>query len=366
MAIQGQQKSDQTNLTTGCMLLVMCALVFVDGMVAMATDRDEMAKVFSKATMAVGAEYAEVRTSLFKIGSGVEEFLQEIHESNGSVDDCWLAEILLARLKHREKFHALEKQFQEKVLRYYRDFPDPSRGKNGHPGNWGTLLIPGEASPVDSRKQPRLDSVGPFELDAAASTREFWESVRVGQSELWSPLCGEILMKGFVPEGLVLGARPNVKSLSDSECLNQALALLGKFGEHRAAAHAMKIAQDSERDPGLRATAATCLGNLKFVEGLPELLKLCESSGDTPELMSVGRDPADIPIRLFQVICNSIVQLGDASTVPEMKRISAVLKTKYEKSIKAQGRLDDPVSAAPRAALMRRAADELVIKKPAN
>jgi len=352
----------------------LCGVAFVFCGVLSGAEPENLEALFLKATTNTGRQYADIRTAIFQAPVGLEEFLRDQQKSAATADARWLAEILLARLTQREAFKELEQEFHEKVFLYYHTYPDRSRTLGSHPGHLGGLLIPGESLPGDQEGYPRWDSIESLWGDLAPRVREYWELLRVRKSPLWSPLCGEILMKGWVPEECIHDPRPQVfpvrsskTRLCDLEYLSQAMNLLGKLGESRAGPRAIATLQDPQQEQALRATAALCLGNLKYVSALPQLLKLCESSGTlngTMASITKPTKPADVPFGLYQVICEVLVQIGDQSVIPEMQRISKELDAQGDKAPTPGVTLNDvPGSAVHRAMFLATAADNLKKKK---
>lgn len=341
------------------LILILCAATVHDG------DARELELLFSKAQTASGESYRENRTAILQTEMGVETFLKEKQVAVEKEDARWLAEILLVRHRHRAEIQKLEQEFHEKTLTYYRAYPDPSRGRTQHPGHSMGLLIANEPSPIGEMESQNNRTTNPLLKAFADEERSFWDSLHVSKSPYWPHLLGEIVMKGWIPDTSV---RPrainNSKHLSDIEYQNQAIALLGKFGEQRSAPWALRTLKDSKRDVGCRATAATCLGNLKSTDNLPELLKLCESSGDGPGLMSLDDEPDAMPIGLFQAICKAIVKIGDPTVVPEMQRISNDLKVKSQDWIKRRRPAEKIAVMSPRSLIMEQAARELQNVKP--
>ncbi|MES2790989.1 MAG: hypothetical protein V4719_15360 [Planctomycetota bacterium] len=108
-------------------------------------------------------------------------------------------------------------------------------------------------------------------------------------------------------------------ALANRDYWAQALELLGKLGERRTGPHALRILQDARQDDSLRATAAMCLGRLKYSESLPELLVLCEST--------------QVPRHLHYLICVAVIEIDDPNIEAQLRKVVIKLTAKGLKTM---------------------------------
>ena len=234
--------------------------------------------------------------------------------------------------------------------------------------------MPDEISPKFDIGQSNPGAIDSFEARWSADLDLFWESLRVRKSSLWSSVCGEIVMKGWVPASSVQSPHStklpvlSVKPLSDKNYVVEALALLGKLGDRRVGPHAIQFLEDPERGRNARVVAAVCLGNLKFAESLPRLLQLIESKGeesvnmdDEAKGMSLPTNPSGLSPALIRIICETIIKIDEPGVVPELQRISAVLRQRHSQSPKEQEAHNYPI--LERVTWIENAAEQLKMGK---
>jgi hypothetical protein len=314
------------DLTNALCLALICTLIgmfVLTGCVAQSNAERELQSLFQTTVQATGNEYVAARRRLLAT-LGAEKFLKEIQASSKTPDTRWLAEILLARLLQPKEYRDREQEFLRKVYVYYCEFPDNSHAKTNHPQHWGGLLIPEDPIPGDDRTESRYWApIKRLEKNRAAFIRDYWESLRVQKSSLWSCLCGEIILRG---SAAVIQDQPtDLPTCTNQQYVSQVFELLGKLGERRVAPHALKVLQDDEQDPSFRATAVICLGRLKYQECLPQLLEICETDEVTPGL--------------YQIVCEVVTRIASeidsSATVTRLSQIELQLKQKQEARAKS-------------------------------
>ena len=277
-----------------------------------AHDRD-LEKLFSKVTTAVGEKYTAIRTQIYE-QPGAEEFLVRKQTSADTASERWLAEILLSRLKEREEFLKLEQEFHDRVFWLYCCYPDRSHVPRLMPRLWEGLLLPDEKSPYEpkpNRTEP--DIIEQSWGESAPRVREYWESLRIRKSELWTPFCGEILLKGWVPAGTVQDPpRPPLPGGTRGPVipelyLRQAILMLGKLKEKRAGPVLLPLLKDRKLDPFCLSVAAVALGRMQDKDSLPALLEICESPEERGWLLNAAVE--------------AVALMEDHRAIPRLQRI---------------------------------------------
>jgi hypothetical protein len=245
-------------------------------------------------------------------------FLQEKAVNAVGDDARWFAEILLASLANSDEFDRLERVFADKVRLVKLGFPSLAVNPRPAPVAYlNGLRLWEEAVPtVDSRGKPLRPKVIAF-IEAAG----------IPPSDQWKPFLGEVLLKGWQPSTVPPAPEPDYgppedrdedgipysfeheRTLNTDDFLRQAIILLGKLGEKRAAPRMAAILDDGTLHTITRELAAKALAALNVEAGFPTLLKLAEDDG------------ALSGVRI--AVIRAVGQMKDARAVPVLERIAA-------------------------------------------
>ena len=291
----------------------------------MGAESSEAEQDFKNCVSAQGAEYATARDELLRRGDQAVAILKSKAAESTEPQERLLAEILLSRLQHADEFAGLEKTFDEKVRLI--KLGHPVRTILGRPRtdvafNRG-LLLPQESPPTKAGSG----------RDLSPEVMEFYKNTRLPESPHWKPLLGEIVLKGWLPMSPITlppapsppgpDARPSdwgdpytpgPPTVTSDGFVEQALLLIGKLREERAAEHVLAIVQDAKQPSRKRALAARSLGFMKAETAVEALCQLAEDNGTRPI----------VRLESFR----ALGRIGSAKATRTLERIGAWEKTK--------------------------------------
>lgn len=281
----------------------------------------DAAKLFNQLMTDRGADYVRARDALLSRNDAAEYLNSQ--KSNAGDAERWMAEILLQRLARREEFDHLETVFDAKMPVLVLGLPPAyqdrrPRGADLHTG----FLLPTEQAP----KRTLLGAASsPAIRQQEEAFAKYYESIRLPPSDCWKPFLSEILLKGWSPSTVPAVAEPRPlaeqvldqkgiprdrqPTLASDDYLRQAILLLGKLGEQRAAPRIVELLVDRVQDGRTRVLAARALGYLNSDAGLETLLQLAEDQ-QTVHLVRIE-------------VFGALARLKDARAVPVLERIAA-------------------------------------------
>ena len=190
---------------------------------AHANSSDEMSnELFKKAVAAQGQQYQTVRQQIMSTKDARTFLTDVVNDSERSVDERWLAEILLARVTDPDEFERLESVFYKKCLRWiwvsggrsisaqdFISFPEVcidkrSLGIETALGRRATDLEMLRGYGEDYGDQEPVITVPSFEdLEAQRCDKadfekwnQYTDAKLLPESKLWSLVAGELLLKG--------------------------------------------------------------------------------------------------------------------------------------------------------------------------
>jgi hypothetical protein len=279
------------------------------------TEREQL---FKNALSAQGPEYVRLRKRLLLEKMDATAFLQEKAVNAVGDDASWFAEILLARLTNFDEFGRLERVFADKVRLV--KFGQPSTRVKPMPHLFAFL----HGLSLWDEAIPQVTASGEAQRPKMI---EFYRRTRIPESDYWKPFLGEVLLKGWQPSTVPPAPEPDYgppedrdeygmpysfeheRTLNTDDFLRQAIILLGKLGEKRAAPRMAAILDDGTLHTITRELAAKALAALNVEAGFPTLLKLAEDDG------------ALSGVRI--AVIRALGEMKDARAVPVLERIAA-------------------------------------------
>lgn len=291
----------------------------------MGAESSEAEQDFKTCVSARDAEYATARDELLWRGDEAIAVLKSRAAESTEPQERWLAEILLSRLEHADEFARLERTFDEKVRLIKLGFPvrDILGRPHGDDAFIQGLLLPQESPPTK----------GGSGREFAPKVMEFYRNTRLPESPHWKPFLSEIVLKGWLPMSpITLPPAPSPPgpdahpsdwgdpyksgppTVTSDDYIEQALLLIGKLHEERAAERVLAIVQEAKQPSRKRALAARSLGFMKAENAVEAFCQLAEDNSTRPI----------IRLELFR----ALGRIGSPKATPTLERIAAWEKTK--------------------------------------